>query len=161
MDFRVGIGFDTHRLVEGRPLILGGVTIPFEKGLLGHSDADALSHAVCDALLGALGLGDMGKFFPDSDPKWKGMDSLVFVRECVRLAGEKGWKVGNLDSTLICQKPKMSPYIGAMVEKLSKELGVATDQISVKAKTTEGMGFEGREEGLSVQAVVLMKKEGN
>lgn len=161
MDLRVGIGFDAHRLVEGRPLILGGVTIPFEKGLLGHSDADALSHAVCDALLGALGLGDMGKYFPDSDPKWKGMDSLVFVRVCVRLAGEKGWKVGNLDATLVCQKPKMAPYIGAMVEKLSKELGVATDRISVKAKTTEGMGFEGREEGLSVQAVVLMKKEGN
>lgn len=161
MDIRVGIGYDAHRLVEGRPLILGGVTIPFEKGLMGHSDADALCHAVCDAILGAVALGDMGKYFPDSDPKWKGMDSLVFVRECARLAKEKGWIVGNLDATLVCQKPKMAPYLEAMTEKLSKELSVSPDRVSVKAKTTEGMGFEGREEGLSVQAVVLLKKEGN
>lgn len=161
MDITIGIGYDAHRLVEGRPLILGGVTIPFEKGLMGHSDADALCHAVCDAILGAAALGDMGKYFPDSDPKWKGMDSLVFVRECARLAKEKGWLVGNLDATLVCQKPKMAPYLGAMAQKLSKELSVGPERVSVKAKTTEGMGFEGREEGLSVQAVVLLKKEGN
>ncbi|HVZ81056.1 MAG TPA: 2-C-methyl-D-erythritol 2,4-cyclodiphosphate synthase [bacterium] len=158
---RVGIGYDAHRFVEGRSLVLGGVTIPFEKGLLGHSDADALCHAACDAILGAAALGDMGKYFPDSDPKWKGMDSLVFVRESARLAKEKGWSVGNLDATLVCQKPKMAPYLAEMAGKLSQALGVGPDRVSVKAKTTEGMGFEGREEGLSVQAVVLLKKEGN
>lgn len=160
MDIRVGIGYDAHRFTEGRPLVLGGITIPHDKGLLGHSDADALSHAVCDAILGAAALGDMGKYFPDTDPKWKGADSLVFLKECGRLAREKGWVVGNLDAIIVCQKPKMAPHIVKMVETLARTLGIEADRVSVKAKTTEGMGFEGREEGLSVQAIVQLKKEG-
>ena len=158
MDFRVGIGYDAHRFTEGRPLILGGVAVPHEKGLLGHSDADALAHAVSDAILGAAGLGDMGQYFPDSDPKWKGADSLVMLKECVRLAGSKGWKVGNMDATLVCQKPKLASHLPAMAKKLAQTLGVEVEKVNVKAKTTEGMGFEGREEGLSAQAVVLLTK---
>lgn len=158
MDFRVGTGFDAHRFTAGRPLILGGVTVPHDKGLLGHSDADALCHAVSDAILGAAGLGDMGHYFPDSDPKWKGADSLVMLKECVRLAASKGWKIGNMDASLVCQKPKLAPHLPAMVQKLAQTLGIEVEKVNVKAKTTEGMGFEGREEGLSVQAVVLLTK---
>ena len=159
LDFRVGTGFDAHRLSEDRPLVLGGVTVPHEKGLLGHSDADVLCHALSDAILGAAALGDMGKFFPDTDPKWKGADSLQMLRECVRLAGEKGWQVGNADATVVCEKPKLALYLSAMADKIAQAMGVNGDQVSVKAKTTEGMGFEGREEGLSAQAVVLLKKD--
>ncbi len=158
MDFRVGTGFDAHKLVEGRPFILGGVSIPHEKGLLGHSDADALSHALSDAILGAAALGDMGKYFPDTDPKWKGADSLTMLKECVRLAREKGWSLVNVDATLVCQRPKLASHMGLMIEKLAGVLELSPDRVSVKAKTTEGMGFEGREEGLSAQAVVLLKK---
>ncbi|HVM31951.1 MAG TPA: 2-C-methyl-D-erythritol 2,4-cyclodiphosphate synthase [bacterium] len=159
MDIRVGSGFDAHRFTPGRPLILGGVTVPHDKGLLGHSDADALCHAAADAILGAAALGDLGKFFPDSDPKWKGADSLKILAECARLAEAKGWVLVNLDATLICQKPKLAPYLPGMAQRLAETLGLPLEAVSVKAKTTEGMGFEGREEGLSAQAVVLLKKK--
>jgi 2-C-methyl-D-erythritol 2,4-cyclodiphosphate synthase len=158
LDFRVGTGFDAHRLVPERPLILGGVRIPHEWGLLGHSDADALSHAISDALLGAAALGDMGKYFPDSDPKWKGADSLKLLTECARLIREKGWGIVNVDATLVCQKPKLAPFLPEMARRLEQTLSLGEGAVSVKAKTTEGMGFEGREEGLSAQAVVLLKK---
>jgi len=159
LDFRIGIGFDAHKLVEGRPLILGGVTISHEKGLLGHSDADALCHAVSDAILGAAALGDMGKYFPDTDPKWKDANSLEMLKECSRMAKAKGWTVGNVDATIVCQKPKLSSYLVPMSKMIEQTLQVSPDRVNVKAKTTEGMGFEGREEGISVQAVVLLKKE--
>jgi len=159
MDFRVGIGYDAHQFIAGRPFILGGVTIEHSKGLLGHSDADALSHAISDAILGAAALGDMGKFFPDTDPKWKNADSLSMLKECARLAGEKGWSIGNVDSTIVCQKPKLAGYIGPMILKIAAALEVSADKISIKAKTTEEMGFEGRQEGLSTQAVVLLQKK--
>ncbi len=159
MDFRVGIGYDAHQFIAGRPFILGGVTIEHSKGLLGHSDADALSHTISDAILGAAALGDMGKYFPDTDLKWKNADSLSMLKECARLAGEKGWVIGNVDSTIICQKPKLAGYLDAMKEKIAVTLGVSADKISVKAKTTEEMGFEGRQEGLSTQAVVLLQKK--
>jgi len=159
LDHRIGIGYDAHRFTEGRPLILGGVSLPHGKGLLGHSDADALCHAVTDALLGAAGLGDMGKYFPDTDPKWKGVDSLAMLKEAARLAGAAGWRVGNVDATVICQKPKLADHLGAMAGKIAENLGIELGRVNVKAKSTEGMGFEGREEGLSVQAVVLLKKD--
>ena len=159
MDFRVGTGYDAHPFVEGRSLILGGVTVPHQKGLMGHSDADALCHAVSDAILGAAALGDMGRYFPDTDPKWKGADSLVMLKECARMAKAKGWAVGNVDITIICQKPKLAPYLVSMSQMIEQSLEVGTDRVNVKAKTTEGMGFEGREEGLAVQAVVLLQKD--
>ena len=158
MEFRVGNGYDAHKMVEGRPLILGGVSIVHEKGLLGHSDADALCHAVSDAILGAASLGDMGRYFPDSDPHWKGAYSLLMLKECVRLAQEKKWAVGNVDAVIVCQKPKLSAYFPEMTVKMAQALGVPPDHVNLKAKTTEGMGFEGREEGVSVHAVVLLKK---
>ncbi len=158
MDFRVGTGFDAHKLVAGRPLILGGITVPHESGLLGHSDADALAHAISDAILGAAALGDIGKYFPDTDAQWKGADSLKMLKECARLAKEKGWTVGNVDSTIICQKPKLSSYIEPMKQKIAEALEISADRVSVKAKTTEEMGFEGRQEGLSTQAIVLLTK---
>lgn len=159
MDFRVGVGYDAHRFVESRPLILGGVTIPHPKGLLGHSDADALSHAISDAILGAAALGDMGRYFPDTDLQWKDADSLVLLKECARMAKAKGWVVGNVDVTIVCQKPKLSSYLVSISQMIEQTLNVGPDGVNVKAKTTEGMGFEGREEGLSVQAVVLLKKD--
>lgn len=159
MDFRVGIGYDAHQFISGRPFILGGVTIEHTKGLLGHSDADALSHAISDAILGAAALGDMGKYFPDTDLKWKNADSLAMLKECLRLVKEKGWAIGNVDSTIICQKPKLASYISSMIEKIAETLEVSSDKISIKAKTTEEMGFEGRQEGLSTQAVVLLQRK--
>ncbi len=159
MDFRIGIGYDAHQFAEGRPLILGGVTVPHDKGLLGHSDADALCHAVSDAILGAATLGDMGRYFPDIDPQWKNADSLAMLKECARMAKAKGWRIGNVDATLICQRPKLAPYLVSMSRRIEENLEVGADQVNVKAKTTEGMGFEGREEGLAVQAVVLLKKD--
>ena len=158
MEYRVGIGYDAHRFGEKRPLILGGVTVPHDKGLVGHSDADVLCHAVSDAVLGAAALGDMGRYFPDTDPKWKGADSLGILRECGRLALAKGWKVVNVDASVICQKPKLAPYMVPMSQMIGEALGVGPDEVNVKAKTTEGMGFEGREEGISVKAVVLLGK---
>jgi 2-C-methyl-D-erythritol 2,4-cyclodiphosphate synthase len=159
LDFRVGIGYDAHQFIPGRPFVLGGVTIEHTKGLLGHSDADALSHAISDAILGAAALGDMGKYFPDTDLKWKNADSLSMLKECARLAGEKGWIIGNVDSTIVCQKPKLAGYISPMILKIAATLEVSADKISIKAKTTEEMGFEGRQEGLSTQAVVLLQKK--
>jgi 2-C-methyl-D-erythritol 2,4-cyclodiphosphate synthase len=159
LDFRVGTGYDAHQFIAGRPFILGGVTIEHTKGLLGHSDADALSHAISDAILGAAALGDMGKHFPDTDSKWKNANSLAMLKECLRLVKEKGWVIGNVDSTIICQKPKLASYISSMIEKIAETLEVSADKISIKAKTTEEMGFEGRQEGLSTQAVVLLQRK--
>ena len=153
---RIGHGYDVHRLVPGRKLILGGVEIPFEMGLLGHSDADVLCHAVSDALLGALALGDIGKHFPDSDPRWQDADSLMLLGQVAALVREHGYAVANLDTTLILQRPRVAPYVGRMRENIARALGVAVEAVSVKATTSEGMGFEGRGEGASCHAVVLL-----
>ena len=153
---RIGTGFDTHRLTEGRALIIGGVEIPHEKGLLGHSDADVLCHAVTDALFGAAALGDIGSHFPDTDEKYKGADSIVLLREAAALVREKGYEIGNIDTTLIAQKPKMAPYIDKMCENLASAMGIEKDKVSVKAKTNEKMGFTGREEGIEARAVALL-----
>ena len=153
---RIGTGYDVHKLVEGRKLIIGGVEIPYEKGLLGHSDADVLVHAVMDALLGAAALGDIGKHFPDSDPKYKGADSLMLMREVRRILDENGFEVGNVDATIIAQAPKMSPHIDTMRRNIADALGLDVSQVSVKATTEERLGFTGRGEGISAQAVALI-----
>lgn len=153
---RIGTGFDTHKLVEGRDLIIGGVKIPHDKGLLGHSDADVLVHAVIDALFGAAALGDIGRHFPDTEEKYKGADSIALLREAVRLIREKGYEIGNIDTTIIVQKPKMAPFIEKMRENLALSMDVEKERISVKAKTNEQMGFTGREEGIEARAVVLL-----
>ncbi|CAM3089270.1 2-C-methyl-D-erythritol 2,4-cyclodiphosphate synthase [Paenibacillus sediminis] len=153
---RVGQGFDVHQLVEGRPCIIGGVQIPFEKGLLGHSDADVLLHAVTDAILGALGLGDIGKHFPDNDPAFKDADSLKLLEHVWGLAKEKGYRLGNVDATIIAQKPKMAPYIPQMVDIIAKALDAETEQVNVKATTTEQLGFTGRGEGIAAQSIVCL-----
>ena len=153
---RIGTGYDVHKLVEGRKLISGGVEIPYEKGLLGHSDADVLVHAVMDALLGAAALGDIGKHFPDSDPKYKGADSLMLMREVRRILSENGFEVGNVDATIIAQAPKMSPHIDTMRRNIADALGLDVSQVSVKATTEERLGFTGRGEGISAQAVALI-----
>lgn len=158
MNIRVGEGWDVHALVAGRKLMLGGVEIPYEKGLLGHSDADALLHAITDALLGAAGLGDIGRHFPDTDPRYKGIDSRRLLREVVRLLKEKGWAVSNLDATIIAQAPKMAPHIAQMMANVAADLDVAADCINVKATTTEKLGFTGRGEGIAAQAVCLIEK---
>ena len=155
---RVGTGYDAHKLVEGRELILGGVNVPFERGLLGHSDADVLLHAICDALLGAAGEGDIGLHFPDSDSKFKGASSLKLLEEVNNLLKEKGYEVSNIDSTIVCQRPKLGPHIGEMNGNISKALRISAGQVNVKATTTEGMGFAGKEEGIASYAVVLIKK---
>lgn len=157
---RVGQGFDVHQLAEGRKCIIGGVDIPFEKGLLGHSDADVLLHAISDAILGALGLGDIGKHFPDTDEAFKDADSLVLLKQVWKLARERGYKLGNLDSTIIAQRPKMAPYIPQMAEIIAGALEAETSQVNVKATTTEKLGFAGREEGIAAQAVVCLVLEG-
>ncbi len=159
MDFRVGIGYDAHRFEEGRDLILGGVKIPYPKGLFGHSDADALCHAVSDAILGAAALGDLGRHFRDSDPQWAGADSMKLLQECARMAMAKGWDMVNVDSVVVCQKPQLLPYLDVMAKNLAKALALDTGSVSVKAKTTEKMGFEGREEGISAHAVVMLKRD--
>lgn len=156
--FRVGQGYDSHRLVEGRPLIIGGVTIPFEKGLDGHSDADVLLHAVTDAVLGAAALGDIGKHFPPSDPKWKGADSRKLLEAVVRLAKEKGWVVVNLDATVVAERPKLGPHMAAICANIAESLGVPLDVVNVKAKTNEKMDAVGQEEGMMAHAVVLMTR---
>ena len=153
---RIGHGYDVHKLVEGRKLIIGGVEIPYEKGLLGHSDADVLLHAISDALLGAAALGDIGKLFPDTDPQFKGADSLVLMAEVYRCIKEKGYKVVNVDATIIAQRPKMRPNIDAMRSNIAKTLGVDIDCINVKATTEEGMGFTGEGMGISAHAVCLI-----
>lgn len=159
INFRVGYGYDAHRFAPNRKLMLGGVDVPFEQGLDGHSDADVLVHAVCDALLGALALGDIGRHFPDTDPAYKGIDSLILLRKTGELLAKKGYRVGNIDVTLRMQKPKIAAYVPAMQENLAKALHVETGQISVKATTTEKMGFEGQGEGASASAVALVWKD--
>jgi 2-C-methyl-D-erythritol 2,4-cyclodiphosphate synthase len=155
---RIGQGFDVHAFCEGRPLIIGGVTIPYEKGLLGHSDADVLLHAITDALLGAAGEGDIGKHFPDTDPAYKGADSKRLLLDSWKLVEKKGYRLGNIDCTIIAQKPKMLPYIEEMKSVISGIFEVDADQVNVKATTTEKLGFPGREEGIAAQAVVLIEK---
>lgn len=156
MMMRIGHGYDVHRLVEERKLILGGVDIPYEKGLLGHSDADVLTHAVMDALLGAAGLGDIGKHFPDTDPTYKGADSLKLLDHVMEVLRDNGWQVGNVDVTVIAQRPKLAGYIPEMRENLAARMGVSSAQINVKATTEEKLGFTGSGEGISAHAVCLL-----
>ena len=158
--FRIGNGYDVHRLVAGRKLILGGVEIPHPLGLDGHSDADALTHAICDAILGALGAGDIGKYFPDTDPKWKGVSSLMLLKEVGAKCAERGFVIANIDSIIAAQKPKIAPHIEAMQQNIASALGVDPTQINVKATTTETLGYVGREEGMAATAVVLLEKKG-
>ncbi len=157
--FRIGTGYDVHRLVEGRKLIIGGVDIPFEKGLLGHSDADVLLHAVMDALLGAASLGDIGRHFPDRDPAYEGISSLELARRTAVLLDEAGYRIGNIDATLICQKPRLAPYIEKMAENIAEAFCIGPSRVSVKATTEEGLGFTGRGEGIAAQAVALIEEK--
>ena len=153
---RIGHGYDVHRLVEGRRLILGGIEIPYEKGLLGHSDADVLTHALMDSLLGAAALGDIGKLFPDSDPRYAGADSVELLREVCRVIKEAGYQVGNVDCTVIAQRPKLAPYIPEMGANIARVLGMDPGLVNVKATTEEGLGFTGRGEGIAAHAVALL-----
>ena len=155
---RVGHGYDVHRLVEGRALILGGVTVPFDRGLLGHSDADVLTHAVMDALLGAAALGDIGKLFPDSDATYAGADSIALLERVTALLREHGWQVGNVDATVVAQAPKLAPYIPEMRRRLAEAMGLDVDCVSVKATTEERLGFTGSGEGMAAHAVALIER---
>ena len=159
MKYRTGIGFDVHQLKDGLPFYLGGVKVEHTKGAVGHSDADVLIHAICDALLGAANLGDIGKHFPDSDMKYKGIDSKILLKETYELVKNKGYVIENIDTVLCLQKPKVAPYLPTMKTVLSTVLGIDEDDISIKATTTEHLGFEGREEGVSAYATVLIKKD--
>ncbi len=154
--FRIGEGWDIHALVVGRPLVLGGITLPFDKGLLGHSDADALLHAITDALLGAAGLGDIGSHFPDTEAQFQGADSAVLLAEAARIVRAKGYAIGNVDSTVIAQAPRMAPYIGAMRARIAEVLGIAPDCVNVKAKTAEKMGPVGLGQAIEARAIVLL-----
>ena len=154
---RIGQGFDVHALVPGRRLVIGGVDIPHDRGLLAHSDADVLLHAVCDALLGAAALGDIGRHFPDSDPRYKGIDSRELLRHVARLLTDRGYRVVNVDATIIAQAPRMAPHIPAMVENIEADLGVGHGSVNVKATTTEQLGFTGRGEGIAAQAICLVE----
>ena len=156
MDFRVGFGYDSHRFAPDRPLVIGGIVIPYELGLAAHSDGDVLIHAVCDALLGAAGLKDIGTYFPDNDPTWKNVDSTKLLAKVVELLAERGWKVNNLDCTLILEKPKMKPHVDAIIGRLSELLKVESDRIAVKAKTNEKMGFTGAGEGIAATAAATI-----
>lgn len=158
MNIRIGSGFDVHKFAENRELIIGGIKVPWEKGLLGHSDADVLLHAISDALLGAAALGDIGKHFPDTDEKYKDAASTKLLAEVVRLLGEKGWTVHNIDATIIAQKPKMAPYIDDMRKVVAELCAIDVDCIGIKATTTEELGFTGRGEGIAAQAVCIIKK---
>lgn len=158
MEYRIGNGYDVHQLAEGLPLVLGGVRIPHTRGCVAHSDGDALIHALCDALLGALALGDIGQHFPDNSDEFKGIDSRILLRRTMALISEKGWSVVNADCTLLLQKPKVAPYVVQMRETLASDMGVAADRVSVKATTTEKLGFTGREEGVAAYATVLLSK---
>lgn len=160
MNFRIGQGYDVHKLVAGRKLILGGVDIPHATGLLGHSDADALLHAITDALLGAVALGDIGRHFPDTDPRYKGADSRVLLRGAVALLADKGWRPVNVDATIIAQQPKLAPHASAMVANVAADLGIAVDAVNIKGKTNERLGYLGREEAIEAQAVVLVERVG-
>lgn len=156
--FRIGHGYDVHKLVEDRKLILGGVNVPFEKGLLGHSDADVLVHAIMDSLLGALALGDIGKHFPDTDSTYKDADSLVLLSKVCNMIHQQGYDISNIDTTILCQRPKLAPYIPIMRENISKVCNIDITQISIKATTEEGLGFTGQGLGISVHAVSILKK---
>lgn len=158
MSYRTGIGYDSHRLVEGKRLIIGGINIPFEKGLLGHSDGDVLCHAIIDAIIGAMGAGDIGKHFPDTESKWKGSSSIMLLKHIVELAKSKGFEIIWIDSVVITEKPKIAPYTESMKDAISKA-GISPAIVNIKAKTNEGMGFTGRGEGIAAQAVCLLKKK--
>ncbi len=155
---RIGEGFDVHALVEGRPLVIGGVAIPFDKGLAGHSDADVLLHAICDALLGAAALGDIGRYFPDDDEKYAGADSRALLREVGAILAHSGFAIGNIDSTIIAQQPRMAPFIQRMVANIADDLNIDEARINVKAKTTELLGFVGRGEGIAAKAIALLNR---
>ena len=155
-NIRIGQGFDVHAFGEGDHVMLGGVRVAHERGVLAHSDGDVVLHALCDAMLGALALGDIGVHFPPSDPQWKGADSRAFVRRCNELIGERGWKVGNADVTVVCERPKVGPHALAIRKLISVDLGIGLDDISVKATTSEKLGFTGRGEGIAAQAIVLL-----
>nr|WP_320114813.1 2-C-methyl-D-erythritol 2,4-cyclodiphosphate synthase [uncultured Desulfuromonas sp.] len=155
---RIGQGYDVHRLIEDRKLMLGGVDVPHTHGLLGHSDADVLLHAICDAVLGALAMGDIGQHFPDTDPQFKGISSLTLLQRVIELAATRGWRIGNLDSTIVAQRPRLADSLPQMVDNIARVCQVSPDQINVKATTTEKLGFEGRQEGISAQAVVLLTR---
>ncbi|QFU02682.1 2-C-methyl-D-erythritol 2,4-cyclodiphosphate synthase [Halomonas sp. THAF5a] len=157
---RIGHGFDVHRFGEGDHLMIGGVAVPFDHGFVAHSDGDVLLHAVCDALLGACGLGDIGRHFPDTDPAWAGADSRALLRHVAGLAREAGYRVGNLDATVLAQAPKLAPHVATMAERIAEDLGVAAAAVNVKATTTERLGFTGRGEGIAAEAVVLLMREG-
>ena len=158
MDFRVGNGYDVHRLAEGLPLVLGGVKIPHTKGCVAHSDGDVLIHALCDALLGALALGDIGQHFPDTSDTYAGIDSTILLARVAEMVREQGWEIVNVDGTLLAQKPKIAPYVPQMRARLAEVLGLDTAVVSVKATTTERLGFTGREEGIAAQAVCLLRR---
>jgi 2-C-methyl-D-erythritol 2,4-cyclodiphosphate synthase len=159
LPFRIGQGYDCHALVPGRPLIIGGVTIPHRSGLLGHSDADVLLHAITDALLGAAGLGDIGRHFPDTDPEFSGADSRVLLRAVGARVRSTNYEIGNIDATIIAQTPKMAPYLSRMIAHIAEDLGLSEAQINLKAKTNERLGWEGREEGMAAQAIVLLLRK--
>ena len=159
MNIRIGNGYDIHKLVAGRPLILGGVEIPHTLGLLGHSDADVLTHAIMDALLGALSLGDIGHYFPPSDPKWKGADSMMLLEQVLQIIQSQGWKVGNIDSTIVAEQPKLKPHLKAMRSSLAQTMSLEIDRVSIKATTNEKLGAVGREEGICAYAVILLVRE--
>lgn len=158
MNIRIGHGFDVHAFASGRRLVIGGVEIPFELGLAGHSDADVLLHAICDALLGAAGLGDIGRHFPDTEPRYEGIDSRELLREVVARLAAEGWRVGNVDATLIAQAPRMAPHIAQMRQNIAADLGLAAASVNVKATTTERLGFTGRGEGIAAEAVCLIQR---
>ena len=159
MNIRIGNGYDIHQLAAGRPLILGGIEIPHSLGLLGHSDADVLIHAVMDALLGALGMGDIGHYFPPNEPKWKGADSTVLMKQVGEIISSQGWKVGNIDSTVVAEQPKLKPHLKSMRQAIAQTLDIEIEQISIKATTNEQLGPVGREEGICAYAVVLLVKD--
>ncbi len=158
MNFRIGQGFDVHAFGEGDHVVLGGVRIPHDRGVVAHSDGDVVIHALCDAMLGALALGDIGQHFPPTDPQWKGADSRAFLRHCRTLIGERGWRVGNADVTVVCERPKVGPHAASMRALLADDLAVDPDAVSVKATTSEKLGFTGRGEGIAAQAVVLLAR---
>lgn len=158
MMIRIGMGYDVHRLTEGRALILCGVEIPYEKGLLGHSDADVITHAIMDALLGAAGLGDIGKLFPDTDPAYKDISSIYLLKQVGKALSERHFEIGNIDGTIICQKPKLAPYREQMVKNIAEALEIEISQVNIKATTEEGLGFTGSGEGISAQAICILQK---
>jgi len=154
---RIGFGYDVHRFVKGRKLVLGGVTIPYSKGLIGHSDADVLLHSICDAMLGAAGLNDIGHYFSNSDPKWKNISSLIVLDECAKLIKKKKLKIGNIDSTILLEEPKISPHINKMKNNITKTLNIKPSQIAIKSTTSEGLGFIGTKQGCSAYTICLLK----